>query len=135
MKSPLLPGEKLEGVQDALKGFQAANGVLWFHQEAGPGVFAVGGRDAFFAFAGRKMRKQVMEMARSYQGRAQGSLAGSKQIPKYHAKNHGRRDGHALRPSLQPGVSLMAIPNPQPKCLDRMQEPSPKLQKYGSRPE
>ncbi|CAL1133563.1 unnamed protein product [Cladocopium goreaui] len=28
-------GEKLEGVQDALKGFQAANGVLWFHQEAG----------------------------------------------------------------------------------------------------
>ncbi|CAL1128782.1 unnamed protein product, partial [Cladocopium goreaui] len=33
-------GEKLEGVQDALKGFQAANGVLWFHQEAGPGVSA-----------------------------------------------------------------------------------------------
>jgi len=65
--------------------------------------------------------------------RAQG-LAGSK-YPKYHAKNHGRRDGHALRPSLQPGVSLMAIPNPQPKCPDRMQEPSPKLQKYGSRPE
>ena len=51
VKSPLLPGEKLEGVQDALKGFQAANGVLWFHQEAGPGVSAesmVGGRDAFF---------------------------------------------------------------------------------------
>jgi len=49
VKSPLLPGEKLEGVQDALKGFQAANGVLWFHQEAGPGVSAelmVG--DAFF---------------------------------------------------------------------------------------
>jgi len=38
----------------------------------------VGGRDAFFAFAGRKKRKQVMEMARSYQGRAQGSLAGGK---------------------------------------------------------
>ena len=37
--------------QDALKGFPAANGVLWFHQEAGPGVSAesmVGGRDAFF---------------------------------------------------------------------------------------
>ena len=51
VKSPLLPGEKLEGMQDALKGFQAANGVLWFHQEAGPGVSAesmVGGRDAFF---------------------------------------------------------------------------------------
>ena len=51
VKSPLLPGEKLEGVQDALKGFQAANGVLWFHQEAGPGVSAelmVGGRDAYF---------------------------------------------------------------------------------------
>ena len=49
VKSPLLSGEKLEGVQDALKGFQAANGVLWFHQEAGPGVSAelmVG--DAFF---------------------------------------------------------------------------------------
>ena len=49
VKSPFLPGEKLEGVQDALKGFQAANGVLWFHQEAGPGVSAelmVG--DAFF---------------------------------------------------------------------------------------
>lgn len=28
-------GEKLEGVQDALKGFRTANGVLWFHQEAG----------------------------------------------------------------------------------------------------
>ena len=40
VKSPLLPGEKLEGVQDALKGFQAANGVLWFHQEAGPGASA-----------------------------------------------------------------------------------------------
>ena len=49
VKSPLLPGEKLEGVQDALKGFQATNGVLWFHQEAGPGASAelmVG--DAFF---------------------------------------------------------------------------------------
>ena len=35
VNSPLLPGEKLEGVQDALKGFRTANGVLWFHQEAG----------------------------------------------------------------------------------------------------
>jgi hypothetical protein len=56
VKSPLLPGEKLEGVQDALKGFQAANGVLWFHQEAGPGVSAelmVRGERMHFSWAKR----------------------------------------------------------------------------------
>ena len=85
MKSPLLSGEKLEGVQDALKGFQAANGVLWFHQEAGPGVSAelmVGGKGS--------------------------GITGRQQVPKYHAKNHGRRDGHALRPEA--GVTNPAHP-------------------------
>ena len=44
--------------------------------------------------------------------RAQGSsgITGRQQVPKYHAKNHGRRDGHALRPEAggenQPGSCM-----------------------------
>ena len=63
VKSPLLPGEKLEGVQDALKGFQAANGVLWFHQEAGPGVSAelmVRGERMHFSWAKRLVNGWLM---------------------------------------------------------------------------
>ena len=50
---------------------------------------------------------QVMEMDRSYQG-CQSSGTGRPQVPKYHAKNHGRRDGHALRPEA--GVTSPAHP-------------------------
>ena len=52
---------------------------------------------------------QVMEMDRSYQG-CQSLGTGRQQVPKYHAKNHGRRDGHALRPEAggenQPGSCM-----------------------------
>ena len=35
-------------------------------------------------------------------------ITGRQQVPKYHAKNHGRRDGHALRPEA--GVTSPAHP-------------------------
>ena len=67
-----------------------------------------GGKGCIFRIA--KCTNKSWKWLGRIKARAQGSsgITGRQQVPKYHAKNHGRRDGHALRPEA--GVTSPAHP-------------------------
>ena len=58
---------------------------------------------------GRKMRRESHGNGPVVSRQGSG-ITGRQQVPKYHAKNHGRRDGHALQPEAggenQPGSCM-----------------------------